>query len=74
MYLELFDLIFANTGRQFMICQFKQYVANMGIIIKNITIEAYHFIGLVKFYYSLFYQIYIIITIEISGNKPELIL
>lgn len=43
----------------------------MKIIVKNILIEAYHFIRLDKRYYGPFFQIYSIIIAEFLGIKPE---
>ena len=54
--------------------ELKQYIANMGIIIKNIPVKAHLFIGMVKRYYRLLQQVYSIIIIEILGIEPELTL
>ena len=43
----------------------------MGIIFKNIPIEAYHFIGMIKHYYGLLRQVCSIITTKILGIKLE---
>lgn len=66
------NIILFDTVKQFIAKEFKQYVINMGIIIKNIPIEAHHFIRLIKCYHGSFHQIYRIITAKISGIKPEL--
>lgn len=44
----------------------------MGIIYKNISVETYHFVGIVKHYYRLLRQIYSIITIKIPGIELNL--
>ena len=54
--------------------EFKQYAANMGIIIKNALIEAHHSIGIVKCYHGPLEYVYSIITTKISGIEPELAL
>ena len=54
--------------------KFKQYVTNIGIIIKNIPIEEYHSIDMVKHYHRPLQQVYSIIITEILGIKPELAL
>ncbi len=46
----------------------------MGIIVKNIPIEAHHSIGMVERYHGPLRQIYSIITTELPGIKPELAL
>lgn len=42
----------------------------MGIIIKNVPIEAYHFIGFVERYYGPLHRVYTIITAKIFEIKP----
>ena len=54
--------------------EFRQYGANMGIIMKNVLVEAHHSIGMVKCYYRPLQQVYSIITPEIPGIEPELAL
>ncbi len=54
--------------------EFRQYVANMGIIIKNAPIEVHHSIGMVERYHGPLRQVYSIITTEIPGIEPELAL
>lgn len=56
--------------KQFIAREFKQYTANMGIIVKNVTVEAYHSIGLVEYYHNLLCQIYSIIIAKFSGIEP----
>lgn len=46
----------------------------MRIIVKNVLVEAYHFIGLVAHYYSPFCQIYSIIILELPRIKSKLVL
>lgn len=45
----------------------------MKIIIKNASIEAYYFIGIVKCYYGFLQQVYSIFTIKIPGLEPNLV-
>lgn len=66
-YLGPQDLFTADAGKQFMAKEFKQYAANMGIIIKNTPVEAHHSIGMVERYHRPLGQIYCIITTEITG-------
>ncbi len=54
--------------------EFKQYIANMGIIIVNTPVEAHHSIGIVKRYHGPLQQVYSIITTEILSIEPELAL
>ena len=51
-YFRAPDLITDNAGKQFMAKEFKQDVANIGIIVKNTLVEANHFIGMVKHYHG----------------------
>ncbi len=52
--------------------EFRQYAANMGIIIKNTPVEAHHFISIVECYHGPLRRVYSIITIEIPGIEPKL--
>ena len=72
--LGLLDLVTIDVDKLFIAKKFKQYVANMGIIIKNALVEAHHSISTVKHYYRLLQQVYSIITNEILGIKRELAL
>lgn len=67
-------MITANTGKQFMARKFKEYIANMGIIVKNVPIQAHHFIYMVEHYHGPLRRVYFIITLEISSIKPDLVL
>ena len=71
-YLGPPDLVTIDAGEQFMAKKFRQYAANMGIIIKNAPIETHHFIGIVKRYHGPLQQVYSIITTKILGIEPEL--
>ena len=73
-YLGPPDLISADAGKQFMAREFRQYAANMGIIVKNVPVEAHHSIGLVERYHGPLRRAYSIITAEIPGIEPELAL
>lgn len=64
----------ANASKQFIIYKFKQYIANIEIIIKNILFEVHNFIRLVKHYHSSFCEIYTLIIAKISKINPELAL
>lgn len=52
--------------------EFKQYIVNIGIIIKNDPIKAHHFMGMVERYYGFLQQVYSIITTKIPGIKSDL--
>ena len=73
-YLGPPDLISSDAGKQFTSKEFKQFAANMGIIVKNVPVEAYHSIGLVERYHRPLRHVYTIITTEIPGIEPELAL
>ena len=51
--------------------KFKQYNANIGIIIKNVPVEAHHSINMVEHYHGPLHQVYSIITTKILGIKPD---
>ena len=46
----------------------------MGIVVKNVPVEAHHLIGLVERYHGSLRRVYTIIVAEIPGIKPELAL
>ena len=73
-YLGPPDLVTADAGKQFMAKEFRQYAANMGIIIKNAPVEAHHSIGMVERYHGPLRRVYSIITTEILGIEPKLAL
>ena len=73
-YLGHPDFVTADAGKQFMAREFKQYIAKMGIIVKNTQVEAHHSIGMVERYHGLLRRVYSIITIEIPGIKLDLAL
>lgn len=54
--------------------KFKQYAANMGIIIKNTSVEGHHSISMVKRYHGPLRQVYLIVTTEIPGIELDLAL
>lgn len=55
--------------------KFKQYIANIDIIIKNALVKAYYFIlSIIKHYYRPLQRVYSIIIIKISSIKPNLAL
>lgn len=55
-----------------MVKEFKQYSANMSIIVKNAPEKANYSIGMVKRYHGPLQQVYSIISIKISGINPNL--
>ena len=65
------DLITADIGKKFIAKEFKQYAANMGIIVKNAPVEAHHPIGMVERYHGPLCRVYSIITTEIPGIEPD---
>ena len=73
-YLEPPNLVTADAGKQFIAKKFKHYAANIGIIVKNALVEAYHSIGIVKRYHRSLRRAYSIITIEIPSIEPNLAL
>ena len=73
-YLGPPDIISSDAGKQFTSREFKQYAANMGIVIKNIPVEAHHSIGMVERYHGPLHRVYNIITSEIPGIDPALAL
>ena len=73
-YFGLFDFIFMNAGKQFAAKEFKQYAANMRIIVKNVSVKAHHSIGLIERYHGPLRRIYTIIIIEIFGINADLVL
>ena len=73
-YLGSLDLVTADAGKQFMAKKFRQYVANMGIIIKNAPVEAHHSIGMVEHYHGSLQRVYSIIITKIPEIEPELVL
>lgn len=54
--------------------KFKQYAANMAIIVKNVLVKAHYSMGMVEGYYGPLQRVYFIIIIEISGIEADLTL
>ena len=54
--------------------EFKQYIDNIDIIIKNAPIEAHHFMSMVEHYHKSLQKVYSIITIKILGIEFDLAL
>ena len=73
-YFGLFDFIFTDVNKQFAAKKFKQYAANMGIIVKNVFIKIYYSIDLIEYYHESLRHIYIIIIIEIFKINADLVL
>lgn len=70
--LKLFDIIFSNASKQFIARKFKQYVAKIGYIIKNVLVHIYHSIRLVERYHGPICQIHSIIITKLTRIKFEL--
>ncbi len=68
------DFITDDAGKQFMAREFKQFAANIGIIVKNAPVEAHHSICMVERYHELLRRVYYIIITEIPCIKPDLAL
>ena len=51
-YLGPPDIIIHNVGKNFISREFKQYVVNIGTIIKSVPVEAYNLIGIVERYHG----------------------
>jgi hypothetical protein len=73
-YLRSFVVIITNFDKQFVFREFKNYVDNMSIIVKIVSIETHHSIEMMKRYHESLWRAYSIITIEISEIDSELIL
>ena len=63
-----------NASKQFAVKEFKQYAANMEIIVKNVFVKTHHSIDLIECYYELLRHIYVIIIIEIFEINANLVL
>lgn len=68
-YLKLFNIILINVDNKFITKKYKQYTANIEIVVKNVLIKIYDFIELIKYYYALFCWIYNIIIIKLLKIK-----
>ncbi len=73
-YSRSFDVIIAETDKQFVARKFKQYADNMKIAIKTISIETHHSIKMIKRYHDSLRRMYAIITTEISSIDLEIAL
>ena len=73
-YFNFSDFISMDANKQFAVKEYKQYAANMEIVVKNVFVKTHHFIDLIKCYYELLYRVYIIIIIEIFEINADLIL
>jgi hypothetical protein len=73
-YLKSCNVIIIDSDKQFVFREFKKYADNMRIIVKIVSIEAHHFIEMMKRYHESLRRTYSIITIEISEIDLELIL
>ncbi len=71
-YLRSSDVIIVNADKQFVAREFKQYVNNMKIAIKTISVETHHSIEMMKRYHDSLRRMYAIITIEISSIDLEI--
>lgn len=73
LYFGLPDFISANKGKLFIAYKFKQYTANIKIMVQNISVEAYHSIRQIERYHRLFHHIYFIITTKTPGVDLEIV-
>ena len=69
-------MVIYNTGKNFTFIKFKQLVNLIAIKIKEVLVEAYNSIGLVKKYYTPLRYIYKIIQDKLKGEyiNKEIIL
>ncbi len=67
-------MITHNTGKNFISRKFKQYIVNIGTIIKSIPVKAYNSISIVKHYHGPLQHIYHIITSKIPGINKDIAL
>jgi hypothetical protein len=67
-------LIAYNTGKNFINKKFKQYTIAIGTITKNILVETYNLISIIKRYYRLFRRTYQIICKELLDLLKKIIL
>ncbi len=61
------DIIISDAEKQFVTREFRQYVANMSIEIKTISVKTHHSIKMIERYHELLRRIYSIIVTEISN-------
>ena len=75
-YLGPPDMVIYNTKRNFISIKFKQLANSMAIKIKEVLVEAYNSVGLVKRYYTPLQYMYKIIQNELKGEyiNKEMIL
>ncbi len=73
-YLKSSDVIIADSDKQFVFREFKNYADNMSIIVKIVSIETHHSIEMMKRYHESLRRTYSIISTEISEIDSELIL
>jgi len=64
-YLEPFDIITHNTGKNFISKEFKQYAIILGTTIKGVPVEAHNSVGMVKHYHGPLCCIYHIIIAQL---------
>ncbi len=67
-------MITIDADKQFVVREFKQYAANMRIIVKTISIETHHSIEMMKRYHDSLRRMYAIITTEIANINLEIAL
>ncbi len=73
-YLRSSDVIIADSDKQFVFREFKDYADNMNIIVKIVSIETHHSIEMMKRYHESLRRAYSIISTEISEIDLELAL
>lgn len=54
--------------------KFKQYIANMGIIVKNALVKTHHSIHMIGYYHGPWRQVYSNISTKIPNIEPNLAL
>ncbi len=70
-YLRSSKVITSDANKQFVTKKFKQYVANISIEIKTISVETHHSIEIMKRYHESLRLIYSIIVTEMSTIDLE---
>jgi hypothetical protein len=64
-------MITSDADKQFVTKEFKQYVANMNIEMKTISVETHHSIEMIKRYHESLRRVYSIFVAEISDIDLE---
>ena len=64
-------MVIYNTKKNFISIEFKQLANSIAIKIKEVPVEAYNSIGLVKKYYTPLRRVYKIIQNELKGKHID---